>query len=80
VDLGGFTLQPCGDQLVTTTVALDDSDMMKRLCRHNWKVKNLQQRAYVLTTPIKPWLARQHRVKLLLRRITCAADIIAICE
>jgi len=41
--LSGITLGPRVDQLVETIVALADSTMMMQLCRHNWKVKNLQQ-------------------------------------
>jgi len=41
--LSGITYEPRVDQLVKTTVALADSDMMMQLCRHNWELKNLQQ-------------------------------------
>ena len=80
VILSGITLEPRVDQLVATTVTLADSNMMMQLCRPNWEVKNLQQCAYLLATSIKPYQAGQHIVKLWLRRITCAADIIAISE
>jgi hypothetical protein len=80
VNLSRFTLEPCVDQLVATTVILGESIMMIQLCRHNWEVTNLQQCAELLTTPIKPCLAGQHAVKLRLRRITCAADDNAICQ
>ena len=63
-----------------TTVALVDSVMMMQLCRHNWEVKNLQQCTWLLAIPTISYLAGYHIVKLRLSRITCAADVIAICE
>jgi len=80
VNLSGFTVEPCVDQLVKATVALADSTMMMQLCRHYWEVKNLQQWAKLLATSIKPDLVGQHIVKLGLRRIACAADVVAIWE
>ena len=70
VILRGITLEPHGDQLVKTTVALADSNMMTQLCRHNWEVKNLQQCTSLLTTPTISYLAGQLIVKLRLRRTT----------
>jgi len=64
VNLSGFTLEPHVDQLVKDTVAQADSTMMMQLCRHYWEVKNLQQCAKLLATPIKPGLAGKHIVKL----------------
>jgi hypothetical protein len=43
VGLSGFTHEPRVDQLVKTTVALADSNMMTQLCHLYWEVKNLQQ-------------------------------------
>jgi hypothetical protein len=63
VILSGITLEPHVDQLVKTTVALADSTMMMQLSRHSWEVKNLQQCAYLLATPIKLCLAGQCIVK-----------------
>ena len=80
VYLSGFTFELRVDQLVITTLALADSNMMMQLCRHYWGVRNHQQCALILTTPIKRCLAGQHIVKLRLRRITCAADVIALCQ
>jgi len=80
VNLTRFTLEPRVDQLVMTMVTVVDSNMMMQLCCHYWEVKNHQQCALILTTPIKPCLEGQHIVKLRLRRISCAADIIAICQ
>jgi len=80
VILSEITLKLRVNQLVKTTVALADRTMMMQLCRHNWEVKNLQQCTSLLATPTIPYPAGQHIVQLLLRRITCAADVIAICE
>jgi len=42
VIFSGITLEPLVDQLVTSRLALADSNMMTQLCRHYWEVKNLQ--------------------------------------
>jgi len=42
VIVSGITLQPHVDQLVTSTLALTDSNMMMQLCCYYREVKNLQ--------------------------------------
>jgi hypothetical protein len=64
VILSRITLKRRVDQFVETTIALADSVMMMQLCRHNWEVKNLQQWAELLATPIKPYLGGPRIVKL----------------
>ena len=43
VILSWIALEPRVDQLVTSQLALADSNMMTQLCRHYWEVKNLPQ-------------------------------------
>jgi hypothetical protein len=41
--ISGITIGLHIDQLVTSMLALADSNIMMQLCSHNWEVKNLQR-------------------------------------
>ena len=70
-----ITLGPHVDQLATRMLPLADSLIMMQLCRHYWEVKNHQQCYWLLVTSTISSQAGHHTVKLHLRRITCAADV-----